>query len=856
MRFPHIKILATLAFGFNCVSIIWAQTVYWSPSEGTMQQGKANAIDLVYDSCEPDGEPDLTPIRGLKLEFRGQSSSQTIINGRRSSKVLLNFQAIALQKGTVTIPSYRVKTSQGEIQVPAARFEVVEATVGNTGISPDDVFMSVFQNRNEKIYAGQVFELEYIAGAKQEYQLADLSAPNWAPTELVTSGLVDKQVSQITYQGDQYLAKVYTAKAIATEAGTKQLPAASQEATVIIGRKRNFMFQEPVYDAFTIQSDPFSLEILPLPEGAPDTFTGAVGQFTLESRIVPEQVQIGEPVTWTLELSGAGNWPASIGVPARSVSSRFKAIQPEIRSEFAEDDLFLGSQSEDIVLIPTEAGSFEFGPVKYTYFDPTEEKYKTITIPATTVTVAPASAGNPALSEDSSGGDASFAEDESRTYTLDPTGENVFRKEPQLLKEPAKTLRSSPAPSKNIHLIQPTLVALAAPLWLWFSFALIRSFVTDPKKSQREALAELRKISGSPLPSDTAKLKQLHLRWRHAAGRYFDLSSEEPTPAEIHRAAESLRAGDFAQKWSDAWKLSDQTLYGKAAADQGSWHDLIKQISDLCPGKHYAPTLVFKTNAWLPCLAVLLVFSLSPAKVSAQTSASAEELYQEGKFAEAAAKWSAAINEAPEVFEHRYNAGLAYAQTGNWSKAWGLWTSAYCLDPSSTDLAWNLRIAHQKTSAYDPVLQALITGESLYKIVSLLAPARWQRLAFEAIWAMGILLSLAIVARYFRPTKSLTAACLVLSLFAGLLAYFSQWSHSKYEALGEPDTLLVLAESPLLTVPTDLQTDQISTTVGEGSVAKRERTFLGWIKITLPNGESGWLRREKTMPLYGKISQT
>lgn len=856
MRFPLVKSLLTFIAAVSCVSILWGQSVYWSPSSGTLQQGKSNAIDLFYDSCQPDGQPELPKIEGIELRFRGQSSSTNIINGRRSSKVILNYQAIPLRQGTLTLPSIRVKTSSGEIQVPPARFEVVEATVGNTGVSPDDVFISLFQNRDEKIYTGEVFELEYVAGAKEEYQLDGLSTPEWNPTEIVTSGLVDGQVSRVTYQESPYLIKLYTAKAIATTPGIKKLPSATQEATVIIGRRRN-IFQEAVYDAFTIESDPFALEILPLPEGAPESFKGAVGDFELESRVVPEEVQVGEPVTWTLELKGVGNWPAGIGVPARSVSSRFKAIQPEIKNDFSDDDLFTGSQSEDIVLIPTETGSFEFGPLQYTYFDPKEERYKTIQIPSKTITVTPATTQSPGAAPIATDPDnIDSPSPSSEAYDLAPTGQNVFEKRPELLKEPKNSITETSVPEKRIGLLLPTSIALAAPLCCWFLLAFLRSFSVDPKKQERKALRDLRRIARTTAPTESEALKKHHLQWRNAASRYFALSSKEPTPEEIHAAAKALKSEDFASNWLQAWRSSDQTLFGIRPADPSEWNRLQKIATGMCPSKNYTPAGILRFRSWIPAIALCGLILISPSDLIGQESqATAGELYQQGKFSAAAAQWTTTIADEPNVFEHRYNAGLAYAQTGDWSRAWAYWTSAYCLEPNNEEIAWNIRIAHQNTPSYDPVLQSLITGDGLYKIVRLRSPAGWQQLSIQSIWAMGSLLFLAIAALYIRPLRRASSYLLVLSLISGVFAYFSQWSHSKYEALGDPDSILVVAESPLLTIPTDLQTEQVSSTVGGGTIVKQERAFLGWIKIQLPNGESGWLRKENVLPLYGAPSQ-
>lgn len=858
------KFLITILAAICSVSTFWGQSVYWSPNSGTLQQGKANSIDLFYDSCEPDGDPTLPQIDGFTLNFRGRSSSRSLINGRLSSKIIYNYQAIPTKLGQLTIPSIRVKTSEGELQVPPARFEVVEATVGNSGLSPSEVFMSLFQHRDEKIYRGEVFELEYIAGAKQEYQLADLSVPKWNPTQLVTGGLVDSQVANVTYEGANYTVKLYRAKAMATESGLIQVPGASQDATVVIGRRRDFMFQEPIYDSFQIESDPFALEVLPLPEDAPVSFNGAVGEFTLDSRVVPEQVQVGEPVTWTLELSGSGNWPAGIGVPARSVSSRFRAIQPDIKNELAENDLFTGSQTEDIVLIPTEEGSFQFGPVEYTYFDPKAERYKTITIPATTVTVTAQEPGNPALTSNEDGAEGSIAsgntEYAGEAFDLDPTGQNTFEKPPELLREPlpGKTMLVAPgAPRSSLSLLAPTAVAVASPLAFWFLLALGRGLATDPRKAERKALSELKKISRKAIPTDSEGIRNHHRAWRSAAARYFLPGTEEPTPEQIASAAKDLKGEEFAKTWTQAWRLSDQTLFGRQNANQAEWSRLQQQAVSATPSKAASLSRVFRYRSWVPVFVTFLSLTIAATRGEAQSHASseAEQQYQNGNFAAAAALWTAEINAAPNAFEPRYNAGLAAAQLGDWSRAWALWTSAFCLAPGNQDIAWNIRIAHQNTSAYDPVLQSLIEGDGLYAIIRLRSPAAWQTLSGQALWALGILLSLGIAALYLKPIRKWAGPLLATGLLAAVLAHFSNWAHLKYAALGEPDTLLVVSEAPLLSIPTDLQQEQVSSSAGVGTVAKVEKTFLTWVKIQLPNGDSGWTRQENLMPLYGEIPQ-
>ena len=61
-----------------------------------------------------------------------------------------------------------------------------------------------------------------------------------------------------------------------------------------------------------VRSNSLQLDVQPLPQPAPEGFSGAVGQFELKSTLAPAQLKTGEPVTWTLTLSGTGNWPGGV----------------------------------------------------------------------------------------------------------------------------------------------------------------------------------------------------------------------------------------------------------------------------------------------------------------------------------------------------------------------------------------------------------------------------------------------------------------------------------------------------------------------------------------------------------------
>ena len=391
-RASIIKIIALIGFGFLWTApVSWAQQVYWSPASGTLQQGKANRLQLHFEGCSPDGAVSLPQIAEADFSKIGQSSSMNIFNSRVVQKLILEFQASPTSKSTVKIPAFTVKTDKGDITVAEANFEVVEATVGNTGMKPEDIFKSELSATEESIYEGQIFNLRYVLGVRQDYQknLNDISPPQWNPVGVVTQGFESHRSTTFKFRNHNYAAILFETPAMATRNGSIKLPKVNQTVSMIVGRRRSFIFDDPVVDNYNIASDTLQLDIKPLPTGAPPAFKGAVGQFDFESTIVPEIVQVGEPVTWTLTLSGTGNWPQGIGINPRNVSASFRSIQPDVNKEISEESPFEGSLTEDIVLIPTEGGDFKFGPVEFSYFNPKTDRYETINVPERTIVVKP-----------------------------------------------------------------------------------------------------------------------------------------------------------------------------------------------------------------------------------------------------------------------------------------------------------------------------------------------------------------------------------------------------------------------------------------------------------------------------------
>ncbi|HUG10263.1 MAG TPA: hypothetical protein VMM36_04580, partial [Opitutaceae bacterium] len=67
--------------------------------------------------------------------------------------------------------------------------------------------------------------------------------------------------------------------------------------------------------------------------------------------------------------------------------------------------------------------------------------------------------------------------------------------------------------------------------------------------------------------------------------------------------------------------------------------------------------------------------------------------------------------------------------------------------------------------------------------------------------------------------------------------------------LVDPNIALVWTPTEFRSVPTEAG-EQQTQPLGAGTLARIERSFLGWVQLEFPDGQTGWVRRETVVPLY------
>ncbi len=148
---------------------------------------------------------------------------------------------------------------------------------------------------------------------------------------------------------------------------------------------------EEVTQNITLQSQPLSITVKPLPElNKPADFNGAVGHYTIEAGIENRKIAARDAGTLKVILQGTGNLPI-VNAPQVNWPDSIEAFDPTAKEKVDNTIAPLaGSKTFEYVFTPQKQGKYKLGPVAFSYFDPTSASYKTIESQPLDIEVEPA----------------------------------------------------------------------------------------------------------------------------------------------------------------------------------------------------------------------------------------------------------------------------------------------------------------------------------------------------------------------------------------------------------------------------------------------------------------------------------
>jgi len=332
----------------------------------------------------------------------GPTKSMQSINVNGVSSQTYNFiYLVEIQKeGVFDIPVAEVKFKDGEsIKSKKTSVEVIkeqqqqqqqQSTQNAEDINPEDLFVKMEFNR-QSAYKGEPLILSI---KLYWHDVAVSQLTRWNPPTLAGFDYQELPVTANESNAHQqkYNNKVYhtavLARLILYPLRAGEITLNPIETGVSIQVKQQSSRSGDLYDLLIgpqyktivkqLKSKPVTLNIKDFPAGAPTSFNGATGNFTVTSKVDKNKVTANQAITFSFTVSGSGNFK-QVNPPLILFSDKFDKYDPKtVDNVKTGGSGGTGSKRFDYVLIPRSAGEYELPAAEFSYFDTQKGTYVTL----------------------------------------------------------------------------------------------------------------------------------------------------------------------------------------------------------------------------------------------------------------------------------------------------------------------------------------------------------------------------------------------------------------------------------------------------------------------------------------------
>jgi hypothetical protein len=375
--------LIGLLFAFQAL-IAPAQNVSFVASADTKEAMVGVPFEVTFTLSNAEGQrftpPDFRDFKqdGLVSESRGMS----IINGRSSSKQSWSYTLSASKPGHFTLGSATVQVAGKSYSTPPINITVLSAPPAAKGgaiVPPgkDDQVFIVGTLSSSKVYLGQQIAWRLTLFTRVAIEGADLiSLPDFSGFYSKEKRRFDTRTNYQTIRGKKYAVKVLHEEALFPQStGEITIGAAQIRAGIETAASAGYIFgAKPV----TLTSQPVTLMVEPLPDPAPETFTGGVGRYEWSVSVDSTSLSTDDALTLKVSLKGNGD-SRRFAAPKISVPPTCEIFEPRIleEEEYESEQEVLHTKTLEYVVLPKEPGSHEITPT-LSYFDADSNKYCTL----------------------------------------------------------------------------------------------------------------------------------------------------------------------------------------------------------------------------------------------------------------------------------------------------------------------------------------------------------------------------------------------------------------------------------------------------------------------------------------------
>jgi hypothetical protein len=132
--------------------------------------------------------------------------------------------------------------------------------------------------------------------------------------------------------------------------------------------------ETPFETATSVQTESLTINVQPLPEGAPEAFKNAVGQFDIRAEVDTTTVVAGNAITLSVTVNGTGNIEQIIA-PDITLPETWRIFpRPPL---IDQNTLRFATKTFQWTLLPENVGTVEIPTIAFAFFNPQTPAYET-----------------------------------------------------------------------------------------------------------------------------------------------------------------------------------------------------------------------------------------------------------------------------------------------------------------------------------------------------------------------------------------------------------------------------------------------------------------------------------------------
>lgn len=354
-------------------------------------------------------------------------SSINIVNGSmtKTTESTITYVVQYNAKGKYTISPAEVEVGGKSYKSASVPIEVIEEAASNdqsnapdassegataqaqpssqskTVVAADDILVRLVVDKTN-VYKGQPVRATYKLYTR--VQLRGIESAKYPSFNGFWTQELTEPQQQTQWQRETYNGKIYDATTLREyllfpqQSGMLTIEPLDMTviAQIVTQARRQSLFDDFFSGGPQVQeirraltASPLKISVNELPAGAPESFTGAVGEFTLESTPPSERIAANSAATYSIKINGRGNLPL-IQAPKLNLPSTFEQYNIKTTESLKSNSQGIsGYRQFDYPFIARAEGEYDIPAAEFTYFNPNIKRYVTLSSRAMNIEILP-----------------------------------------------------------------------------------------------------------------------------------------------------------------------------------------------------------------------------------------------------------------------------------------------------------------------------------------------------------------------------------------------------------------------------------------------------------------------------------